>query len=164
MKGRRFIRSSASSARSSEVHGVGTSSRGERIAKAPSVSVVIPCYNYGRFLPDAVGSALDQFGVDIEVIVVDDHSTDESAEVAEALARNDHRIRFVKHRENAGHVETYNHGLALASREYVVKLDADDLLTEGSLARSAALLSAFPTVTFCYGHAVEFRGSRRNTP
>ena len=50
----------------------------------PSVTVVIPCHNYARFLPDAVGSALSQAGVIVDVIIVDDASTDESLAVARA--------------------------------------------------------------------------------
>ena len=59
---------------------------------APRVSVVIPCYNYGRYLPDAVASALDQDGLDVDVLVVDDASPDDSAEVARRLAAADPRV------------------------------------------------------------------------
>ena len=59
----------------------------------PLVTVVIPCYNYGHFLPAAVASALDQRGVDVEVIIVDDASSDGSADVARELADRDPRVR-----------------------------------------------------------------------
>jgi glycosyltransferase involved in cell wall biosynthesis len=123
------------------------------------VSVVIPCYNYGRYLPDAVASALEQPGVDVEVIIVDDQSTDDSHEIAEALAGSDERIRVLQNKANSGHVRSFNAGWAVSTGELVVKLDADDLLTPGSLARAAALFEAQPSVTLVYGHPRHFAGS-----
>jgi len=122
------------------------------------VTVVIPCFNYARYLPDAVGSVLAQDGVDLDVVIVDDASTDDSALIAESFVANDARVRLVRHVTNLGHVETSNEALGLATGEFVVKLDADDLLAPGSLARSAALLRSDPRVTFCYGHPEQFRG------
>jgi glycosyltransferase involved in cell wall biosynthesis len=125
--------------------------------------VVIPCYNYGRFLPLAVHSALSQRGVDVEVIVVDDCSTDESQTVAQELARLDARVRLVLHESNRGHITTYNDGLRRATGEYVVLLSADDLLTPGSLQRSVALMEAHPRVGFVYGYARAFTGTPPDT-
>jgi hypothetical protein len=125
----------------------------------PTVSIVVPCYRYGHHLPGAVASALGQPGVDVDVIVVDDASPDDSAAVGAALARSDPRVRFVEHSTNQGHIATYNDGLALATGDYVVLLSADDLLTPGSLARATALLEAHPTVGFAYGHPREFADS-----
>ncbi|GAA4167236.1 glycosyltransferase family 2 protein [Gryllotalpicola koreensis] len=124
----------------------------------PRVSVVIPCYNYARYLPDAVRSALEQPGVDVDVVIIDDASTDDSVAVAKAFAERDERVRLVQHPANRGHVETANEALGLATADFLVKLDADDLLTPGSLARSVALLTAHPETAFCYGHPVEFTG------
>ncbi|MDQ4504337.1 glycosyltransferase [Sinomonas sp. ASV322] len=122
----------------------------------PRVSVVVPCYNYGRFLPEAVGSALDQPGVDVDVIIVDDASTDGSAEVAEALAAADSRVTLVRHERNRGHIATYNDGLSRVSGDLAVLLSADDVLAAGSLARSAALFEARPDVGLVYGYAPSF--------
>ncbi|MFG6502974.1 glycosyltransferase family 2 protein [Microbacterium sp. P05] len=125
--------------------------------RRPRVSVVIPCYNYARYLPAAVASALDQRNVDVDVVIVDDASTDDSHEVAAALADREPRIRVVRHARNAGHVETSNEALSLATGEYVVKLDADDMLAPGALARSTALMQTFPGVVFVYGKPVAFQ-------
>ena len=120
----------------------------------PTVSVVIPCYNYGRFLGDCVRSALDQDGVDVRVLIIDDASPDGSAEVAERLAAEDDRIEVRRHAVNRGHIATYNEGLLeWADGDYSVLISADDLLTPGSLARAAAVLEAHPTVGFVYGHS-----------
>ena len=125
----------------------------------PCVSVVIPCYRYGHFLPQAVAHALDQPGVDVEVIVVDDASPDDSAEVAERLAAADDRVRLVRHEINQGHIATYNHGLALAQGDYLTLVSADDLLTPGALARAAAVMEHHPAVGLVYGWAEPFRGA-----
>jgi glycosyltransferase involved in cell wall biosynthesis len=130
--------------------------RPEPLAAPPRVSVVIPCYNYGRFLPDCVRSVLDQPGVDVDVLVVDDASPDNSGEVARRIAATDPRVRVREHAVNRGHIATYNDGLASVTGDYLVLLSADDLLTPGSLARSAALLAANPGVGMVYGHSTRF--------
>ncbi len=130
--------------------------------------MVIPCYQYGHYLPAAVSSALDQQGVDVEVIIVDDASPDDSGAVAEELSRSDTRVSVIRHRENRGHIETYNDGLSRATGEYVTLVSADDFLTPGALARATALMTAYPTVGFVYGRPVEFSGTpppdRSRTP
>lgn len=128
------------------------------LSTTPSVSVVVPCYRYGRYLPAAVASALDQPGVDVEVVVVDDASPDDSADVARALAAADPRVRVLVHERNLGHIRTYNDGLALARGDYVSLLSADDLLAPGALTRAAALLEAHPRVGLVYGYARSFTG------
>lgn len=125
----------------------------------PRVTVVVPCYNYGHFLPDAVGSALDQEGVEVDVIVVDDASPDGSVAVAHALAASDARVSVVAHERNARHIATYNDGLSRATGDYVALLSADDQLAPGSLARSAALMQSRPGVGLVYGAAPTFTDS-----
>ena len=122
----------------------------------PTVTAVIPCYNYGHYLPTALRSVLEQPGVDIEVIVIDDASPDGSAAVVRRLAAGDKRIRPIIHTENHGHIATYNEGLAQARGDYVALLSADDALTPGSLARAAALFEAHPSVGLVYGHPIVF--------
>jgi hypothetical protein len=124
--------------------------------RMPKVSIVIPCYNHGHFLRDSIGSVLAQEGVDPEVIIVDDASTDDSASVAQRLADADRRVSVLRHRENTHHVIAFNDGYATATGEFIVRLDADDLLTPGSLARSVALFDAFPSVGLVYGHPRHF--------
>lgn len=90
--------------------------------KAPEVSVVIPCHNAEAFVGEAVGSALGQVGVRHEVIVVDDGSTDASAEI---LASFGGRITLIR-QENRGRSAARNRGLEVARGEFVAFLDADD--------------------------------------
>lgn len=133
-------------------------------ASTATVSVIVPCHNYGRFLPDAVTSVLDQTGVSVDVVVVDDASTDDSAAVARSLAARDDRVRLLAHAANMGPVTTFNDGLALVTGEFVVRLDADDLLTPGSLHRSVEVMRAYPRVGLVYGHPIHFEGERRASP
>jgi glycosyltransferase involved in cell wall biosynthesis len=123
----------------------------------PTVSVVIPCYNYGHFLPEAVASVLAQDEVDLEVVIVDDKSPDGSVEVAHPLAAGDPRVRVIANEVNQRHIATYNIGHAAVTGDYVVLLSADDLLAPGSLGRACALLEAHSEVTFVYGYVPDFR-------
>ncbi len=126
-----------------------------------SVSVIVPCYNYARFLKDCVESVLAQTNVDLRVLILDDASTDNSAQVAAELAAADPRVELRFHAANQGNINTYNEGLNWATGTYTVVLDADDMLTRGSLRRACDLLDAHPEVGFVYGRARVFYGDRR---
>ena len=136
--------------------------------RRPSVSVVVPCYNYGHFLPSCVGSILAQPGVDVEVMIVDDASPDGSGQVAQRLADEHERVSAILHQENRGHIATYNEGLDAVTGDYVVLLSADDLLTPGALTRATALMEAYPHVGMVYGHSITLTGDEippaRTTP
>ena len=123
-----------------------------------SVSVVIPCYKYGHFLEDAVGSVLDdQEGVDVRVLIIDDASPDDSAEVARKIAARDPRVEVIVHTTNKGHIATYNEGLLdWADGDYCTLVSADDRLTPGALRRARDLLDAHPRVGFVYGYPLWF--------
>lgn len=123
----------------------------------PSVTVVITCFNYGRYLADSVGSALRQDGVSVEVVIVDDRSTDDSLAVARGLAETDARVRVVANSRNLGPAGAFNVGWRAATGTFLVRLDADDLLTTGALHRATALLEGHPEVTFVYGRPIHFR-------
>lgn len=126
----------------------------------PTVTVVIPCYNYARYLPQAVESVLSQAGAAVDIVIVDDASGDDSLAVARTLAARDPRVAVIAHSHNTGPVATFNDGLAQATGEFLVRLDADDLLTPGSLARSLAVMHAHPTVGLVYGHPLHFHGAQ----
>ena len=121
-----------------------------------SVSVVIPCYNYGHFLEAAVASVLDdQQGVEVSVLIIDDASHDDSAEVALKVAASDTRVDVILHGTNKGNIATFNEGLLeWAEGDYCLLLSADDRLTPGALRRARDLLDAKPDVAFAYGRAL----------
>jgi Glycosyl transferase family 2 len=134
------------------------------LSTRPTVSVVIPCYNYGRYLRDVVGSVQKQPGIDVNILIIDDASTDNSAHEARRLAARHPNVELIVHERNHGHIATYNEGLNLADGRYLVLLSADDLLTPGSLTRSVALLEAHPSVGFVYGYSLEFKDSASLPP
>lgn len=127
--------------------------------KRPRVSVVIPLFNYGHFLRECVESVVTQEGVEVDVLIIDDASTDDSLTVARAIADRDSRVHVISNERNRGMVETMNRGLWAVGGEYLVKMDSDDLLSPGALARATALLDAHPSVGFVYGLPVTFTQS-----
>jgi Glycosyl transferase family 2 len=123
-----------------------------------SVSVIVPCYNYGHLLSACVASVLGQSGVDVRLLVIDDCSCDGSADVAARLAELDERIEFRRHQQNMGLIATANEGLRWASGDYVVLLSADDLLLPGSLQRATTVMTEYPNVGLTYGRALRMTG------
>jgi glycosyltransferase involved in cell wall biosynthesis len=111
-----------------------------------SVSLIIAAFNHARFLPVALDSALAQTLAGVEVIVVDDGSTDDTPAV---LSRYTDRIRVIR-QANRGLAAGRNAGLAVARGTYVSFLDADDVVTPTKLAEQVALLEAAPTVGWTY--------------
>jgi hypothetical protein len=119
-----------------------------------SVDVIVPCYRYGHFLRECVDSVRAQSGLDVRVLIIDDASPDNTAEVASDLMREDSRVTFLRHTRNKGHVDTYNEGIEWASADYMLILSADDYLLPGALIRSTSLLDAHPEVGFTFGRAI----------
>ncbi|HET8797710.1 MAG TPA: glycosyltransferase [Thermoanaerobaculia bacterium] len=124
----------------------------------PTVSVVVPVRNGAAYLADALESVLDQSFVCFELIVVDDGSTDDSAEIAEAFARRDPRV-VVLRREHSGLVRSLNDGIAGARGTYIARMDADDLCHPGRLEKQIAYLDAHPECV-AVGCAVEVIDAR----
>jgi glycosyltransferase involved in cell wall biosynthesis len=123
-----------------------------------TVDVVIPCYNYGHYLRGCVESVLSQTGASVRVLVVDDASSDDTAQIGRDLAACNSKIEFHRHEINRGHIATYNEGLiGWATADYTVLLSADDLLTPGSLSRAVAIMEANEDVGMVYGRAIHFR-------
>jgi len=110
------------------------------VAEDSLVSVVIPTFNYGHLVADAVQSALAQSWRDLEVIVVDDGSTDDTAAV---LSTFQDRIQVVR-QANAGLSAARNKGIGLARGAYVAILDADDVWLPEKIERQLDVFAAFP--------------------
>lgn len=126
----------------------------------PTVSVLVPCYRYGRYLEQGVGSILRQRGVNVRVLIIDDASPDDSFEVAQRISELDSRVEVRRHEANRGHIATYNEGLLeWAQGDYSVLISADDILVEGALARAVAVMETHPNVGMVYGHAINWLDS-----
>lgn len=123
-----------------------------------SVDVVVPCYNYARYLRACVESVLTQRDVDVRVLIIDDKSSDNTSEIAQALAASDPRVTFRRHEINKGLIGTANEGIDWIKAPYWLLLSADDALTPGALARATIALDAHPEIGMVYGRAQILRG------
>src|SRR5437899_2426865 len=123
---------------------------------APRVSFLMAVYDGEKYLEEAIRSVLNQTFHDFEFIVINDGSTDGTAEIIERYRRADDRIRAYEQRHH-GLVATLNRGLELAQGEYVARMDADDVSFPERLATQVAFMSAHPEVGIC-GTWVETMG------
>lgn len=123
-----------------------------------SIDIAVPCYQYGRFLRDNVTSILEQDVANLRVLILDNASTDNSREIAEQLSKDDSRVSFVSHQRNIGRQANYNTAIEWAAAEYFMILDADDLLSPGSLLRSITFLDQHPDAVFAHGVEHRFSG------
>ncbi|HTA42767.1 MAG TPA: glycosyltransferase [Bryobacteraceae bacterium] len=118
----------------------------------PLVSFVVPCYNYGRYLPDCLSAIFGQEGdYRFEVIAIDDASSDNTQEVLEQF--RDPRMRVIVHEKNEGHVRTISQGLLEARGKYVSRIDPDDRHRPWFLKEAVSRLERHPEVGFVYGDA-----------
>jgi glycosyltransferase involved in cell wall biosynthesis len=112
----------------------------------PVVSVVIPAFNAARYLGEALDSVFGQTLTDLELVVVDDGSTDETPQVVQGYGS---RVRYVR-QPNAGVASARNRGVAESSGRYVAFLDADDVWLPGKLERQLEALAARPSARVCH--------------
>ena len=125
----------------------------------PLVSVIMPAYNFAPYIGDAIRSALAQTFTDFEVIVVDDGSKDDTADVVRELARQDPRIQLVQ-QSNRGLAGARNSALRAARGELFALLDSDDLWEPEFLAEQVAILEAQPDVDIVTGNGWYLGGTR----
>lgn len=118
------------------------------------VSVIIPVYNRPKMLQEAVDSVLQQTYRPLEIIVVDDGSTDETVTIAQQLAQRHDEVKVCR-QENAGPGFARETGRQLAQGEFIQYLDSDDLLLPDKLSLQVAALRAAPEAGLCYGKEVQ---------
>lgn len=121
-----------------------------------TVSVIVPCYNLGKFLPDCLDSILHQSYTDWEVIVVDDASTDNSLEIAHDYAGRDARIKVLHNTVNLHVSGTRNKGIINSTGKYIIPLDADDRLEAHALRNMVGVLDTDRSVDIVTGKLVLF--------
>lgn len=95
--------------------------------QSPLVSVIMPAYNSAAYITRAIESVLDQTVTDLELIVLDDGSRDDTARIVEAIARRDSRVRLCPNEHNMGTARTRNRGLDMCRGRYAAFLDSDDI-------------------------------------
>ncbi|UXX80043.1 glycosyltransferase [Reichenbachiella carrageenanivorans] len=104
----------------------------------PLVSVICLCYNQARFVKEALDAVANQTYAQVQLIVVDDASTDHSREVIAEWLTNRPEIVFIDLRQNLGNTQAFNQGLALAKGKYVIDLAGDDVLTLDRIEKQVA--------------------------
>lgn len=114
------------------------------------VSIIIPAYNAEKVVGEAIESALSQTYKDIEIIVIDDCSTDGTFAVLESYGEKDPRVRAIKNEKNMGVSETRNRGVSLARGDYIAFLDSDDVWRESKLASQMKLAKENPDCPIIY--------------
>jgi len=114
------------------------------------ISVIIPTYNHGHYLTEALHSVLDQAGPECEVIIIDDGSRDHTKDRCQRLSSEyQERIRYF-YQKNMGPGEARNYGIRKARAPTIAFLDADDCLLKGSISKRIQLLNKFPHVPFVF--------------
>jgi glycosyltransferase involved in cell wall biosynthesis len=126
----------------------------------PTVSVIVPTYNTIAYLPDAIDSILKQTFEDFEILLVNDGSTDSTAQWAKQLT--DPRIRYIE-QKNQGLSAARNTGINLAQGRYIALLDADDLWEPTKLEKQVTLLNANPEVGMVHSWVEFMDGQGRST-
>lgn len=130
----------------------------------PLVTLLIPCYNQARFLEEAAQSCLAQTYGNIELIIVNDGSPDDSLAVAETIrARNPERSITVIDQKNQGLAQTRNNAVAASSGEYILPLDSDDAFDPLMVETCVTMLEADPGLGIAYTNCLYF-GTKEYVP
>ncbi len=111
----------------------------------PKITVLMSVYNGEKYLGEAIDSILNQTFKNFEFLIIDDGSTDSSAEIIRSYP--DPRIRLIRNRENIGLTGSLNKGLKLAKGKYIARMDADDISLLERLEREVAIADAYPEIT-----------------
>lgn len=129
---------------------------------SPRVSVIVPSYNHAKYIKESLESALSQDFADLEVLVVDDGSTDDSVAIAESVS--DPRLKVFRNPANVGAYTTQNAALDRASGEFVAILNSDDLWRPGKLRAQIEAMERHPEANLCYTLGVQVDEQGRELP
>ena len=118
--------------------------------KSPNISICIPMYNAARFIKDCIDSVLSQSFQDLELLIVDDGSTDNSCDIVNSV--RDNRIRLIRNQHD--YVGSLNKLLDEAKGKYIARMDADDVMYPNRLAIQYEYMENHPDVDFIGGRMV----------
>lgn len=124
------------------------------------ISVIVPCYNQGMYLKETIQSALASTYRPLEVLIINDGSTDHSLKLAQELEAQHPEVRVLD-QANAGVTKARNAGIAAANGEYILPLDGDDLISATYIEQGLAILSSRPEVNVVYCQAEKFTETTR---
>lgn len=125
------------------------------------VSIIIPCFNKGKYVKEAVESALNQTYQNIEIVCIDDASTDNSCEILRSLVDKYKNIVLIKNKENKGVIYSRNLAIEKASGEYILPLDADDTIEPTYVEKAVKILEENPEIGVVYCKYKYFGNSQR---
>ena len=132
-----------------------------RIQK-PLVSVIMPAYNAERYVEEAIRSVMQQTVTDWELLVLDDASSDSTAEIVQKLAAQDSRIQLLPNDHNIGVANTRNRGFALSHGQYVALLDSDDRWYPEKLEKQLALAErSRADIIYCSYDIIDENGNQK---
>lgn len=121
------------------------------------VSIIIPCYNQGRYVAEAIQSALEQTYKNIEIVCINDASTDNTRDVIAKLAEeHKNKIVFIENPENQGVIYSRNRAIDICSGEYILPLDADNMIKPTYVEKAAKVLEENPKVGVVYCRVERF--------
>lgn len=120
------------------------------------ISVIMPAYNAEEYIKEAIDSILNQTFTDFEFIIIDDCSTDSTAEIIKAYT--DERIKYYKNEKNLGVAETLNRGLDLATGDYIARMDSDDISLPKRFEKQVKFMGKHRDVSVL-GTSIEFFGA-----
>jgi len=118
----------------------------KRFSNGPLISFLIPVYNVKRYVAEALDSALSQYYNNIEIVVVDDYSTDGTYELILQRYKNNNRVRIFRTASNGGIVKALNLGLQFCTGDFIARLDGDDLVSKDKIMRQYEFLVSNPDV------------------
>lgn len=144
----------------------------------PTISVIIPCFNDGQYLAEAVESVKSQVGNFLleDIIIVDDHSDDIQTQVVLSKMRADQRIKVLSNMFSKGPSGVRNTGLKVATASWVIFLDSDDFLLPDSIEERVKAMESYPEINWCggdfkqrfpdgsYGDGPVYRSGEKKTP
>ena len=108
----------------------------------PLVSVIIPCYNAEKYVEEAIRSIMTQTYSNLEIIVTDDCSSDNTLMILETLAAEDSRIKVIKNEKNLKIVKSLNNMIEVAQGKYIARMDADDISLPERIEKQVSFLDS----------------------
>ncbi len=128
----------------------------------PKVSVLLPVYNASSYILECVESVLNQTFKDFELILINDGSQDNSLEVISKIADKEKKIKLLNNNQNLGLISTLNKGISIASGQYIVRLDADDICLPNRLKKQVDFMDNKRSIGIA-GSWIRFFGSQSHT-
>ena len=115
------------------------------------VTILLPAYNAALYLRDSLDSIMRQAFKDFDELLIDDGSMDDTSKIAIEYSNIDRRIKYYKNEKNIGLIKTLNKGLSLAKGEYIVRMDADDIMFDDRLYKQVKYMDSNPECFVCGG-------------